>query len=409
MEARGRGVIVGKSAVIICFCLLLPILALGQGMNARFFTPKSTYLVGEPIFITLEFTNDSPRTVWIEPKFGRPCLGENKITIEGAKRTRHGWKTALDCGGGIGGSCGSAESGIRPGQAFSGRIFLNYYYQLDQPSAYEVRIQREIPVFNQENPGIPTTTVEASADFDIQLAQGSEEELKAAFEPVLRELESGDAEKKWQAIQAVTEMAQPFLQQTIIDLSKNRTEVGAAIEGLYKLNTSKARDRLAELTQYGETDTTREGAMQALAALGDRHYLPLFFRLAKSLNGYARNIAIESTGLLGGSRAVPFLSSLIDNQDPTVRMAAIRGLAGTAKRGALVPLILEIRDPDPNVRQVANAALAQLTHLSASRHAWALVPNPAATFQKWHDWWLANGFRAPIYGPTDCTQPKLLN
>lgn len=409
MDARGQGSIANKTAVIICFWLVLPILALGQGLKARFFAPKNTYLVGEPIFITLEFTNDSPRTVWIETRFGQPCLGENKITIEGAKRTHHGWKTALDCGGGIGGSCGSAESGIRPGQAFSGHIFLNYYYQLDQPGTYEVRIQREIPVFNQENPGIPATTVEASADFDIQLAQGSEEELQSAFEPVLRELESGDAEKKWQAIQAVTEMAQPFLQQSIIDLSKNQTEVGAAIEGLYKLNTSKARDRLAELTQHGETDTTREGAMQALAALGDRQYLPLFFRLAKSLNGYERNMAIETTGLLGGSKAVPFLSSLLGNQDPTVRMAAIRGLAGTASRGALVPLILEIRDPDPNVRQVANAALAQLTHLSTSRHSWALVPNPAATFQEWHDWWLANGFRAPIYGPTDCAQPKPLN
>lgn len=211
-----------------------------------------------------------------------------------------------------------------------------------------------------------------------------------------------------QAVQAVTELAQPFLQQTIFNLSKNPTYIWAAIEGLYTLNTHQDRARLAQLAEQGKTDMIRERAMRALAALGDKLYLPLFYRLAHSLKGYEKGVAIESAGLLGGSQTVPFLSSFLVSHDPVVRMAAIRGLAGTASRSALAPLIVEIRDRDPNVREVASAALVQLTHLSTSSNFWAPVPNPALTFQKWNDWWLSSGYSAPIYGPSDCSEPKRL-
>ena len=149
--------------------------------------------------------------------------------------------------------------------------------------------------------------------------------------------------------------------------------------------------------------------MQALAALGDKHDLPLFYRLSRNLKGNEQCVAIESAGLVGGDRAVPFLSSFLRSHDPAVRLAAIRGLAGTASHGALAPLILEIRDPDPDVRQIVNAALAQLTHLSTSSNALDFVPNPTATFETWRAWQIANGSHAPIYGPTECAEPTPIN
>ncbi|MCL5006329.1 MAG: HEAT repeat domain-containing protein [Acidobacteria bacterium] len=378
-------------------------------MKARFFTPKHTYLVGEPIFVTYEFINNGQNPVWVDTRFGDPCFGPYPLTVEGASRA-HEWETALNCAPtGNGGSCLSTNVEIKPGQAHSGRIFVNHYYQLDQPGTYEIRIDREVPVLLHPIPSAPASTVEVMGVLDIRIVPGTEDQLKGAFQPVLKDLNSTNSEIRWQAVQAVTKLAQPFLQQAILNLSKKPNDVWAAIEGLYKLNTPQDRERLAQLAEHGETNATRERAMRALAALGDKHYLPLFYRLARSLKGYEKGVAIESAGLLGGSQAVPFLSSFVGSHDPAVRMAAIRGLAGTASRSALVPLILQIRDRDPSVREVAGAALVQLTHLSTSSNFWAPVPNPALTFQKWHDWWLVNGFRAPIYGPNDCAEPKPLN
>ncbi len=409
MTVAGRRTIVGIAALVISSCLGLPLCAAAQSLQGRFFTAKSTYLIGEPVFVIFHFTNSSDRALWVDSQFGQPCFGKENITVVGAWRAVHEWKTALDCYGGWAGSCLGGMTELKAGQTHSERIFVNHYYKMDQPGLYEIRIARKVSTYLQGSYSHPGPTISVRADIDIRVVQGSEWELKAAFQPVLKDLKSTDGEQRWQAVQAVTELAHPFLQQTVIDISKNPTDVWAAIEGLYKLNTTKSRERLAEIVQAGESDTIRERAMRALAALGDEHYLPFYFRLAHSLKGHEQIVAIESAGLLGGSQAVPFISSFLSSQDPAVRMAAIRGLAGTTSRHALPRLIEEILDPDPGVRQIAGAALAQLTHLSTADNALASVHNPALTFQKWFDWWLSNGRNAPIYGPTECAEPQPLN
>jgi hypothetical protein len=409
MGASGRRAITTKAVATFCTCLVLPSLALAQNVEGRFFTPKNTYLAGEPIFVIFELTNKTNKPVWVDGRFGEPCFGREQITVLGANRARHDFIRALDCYGGWAGSCGTGVAEMKPGQMHLDRILVNHYYQLDQPGIYEVKIVRKVPTYLRGSFSNSGSPVEARADIGIQLVQANRGELKAAFQPVLKDLESADREQRWSAVQAITELAQPFLEQTIINLSKNPADVWAAIEGLYKLNTPQARERLAELAEHGKAGLGRERAMQALAALGDKHYLRLFYRLGRNLEGSEQGVAIESAGLLGGGQAVPFLSHFLSSPGPTVRMAAIRGLAGTANRSALAPLIEEIRDADPNVRQFANAALAQLTHLSTTSNALDFVPNPAQTYQKWLNWWLTQDRNAAVYGPTDCAEPTPLN
>lgn len=409
MGARGRWAIAGNVAFMLCCCAALPPAVSGQSLQGRFFTPKNTYLVGEPIFVTFEVVNNSQRPLWFGSNFGKPCFDNENVVVDRATRARHGWKRALNCYGGWAGSCSEGSTELAPGQAHSERILLNHYYEMGEPGLYKVSIERKVRAYSEDNFSTPIETMDSAAALDIQLVQGSKGELKAAFEPVLNDLKGSKGERRWQAVQAVTELAKPFLEQTVIDLSRNPEDVWAAVEGLYKLNTPQARKRLAELAESAEGNSTHERAMQALAALGDKHYLPLFYRLGRTLKGSEQGVAIESAGLLGGTQAVPFLSSFLSSDEPPVRMAAIRALAGTASRAALGPLILEIRDPDPDVRQIVNAALAQLTHLSASSNALDFVPNPTATFERWHAWQIEHGFRAPIYGPTDCAEPTPLN
>lgn len=409
MGARGRWGIARNAALMLCCCLALQLPVSAQSLQGRFFTPKSTYLVGEPIFVTYELLNTGRMPVWVDSRLGNPCFEQSPITIENASPARHRWKTALDCASGIGGDCASGEVEIKPSQTHSGRIYVNHYYQLDLPGIYEVDIDWHVPV--ADTPGLWTSAgkVELMGNIDIRIVQGTEPELESAFQPVLRDLANTDFERRGQSLQAVTEQAQPFFAQTVLDLSKNPSDVWAAIEGLYRINTPQTRSHLADLAEHGNEDGIRVWAMQALAATGDTGYLPLFFRLARTLKGHEQGMAIESAGLLGGDKAVPLLLNFLDRSDPLVRNAAVRGLAGTASRKAIVPLIQEMRDPDANVRQSASSALTQLTHRSASQDASAARTDPASSFQKWVNWWLSEGRNATVYGPTECAEPTPLN
>ncbi|HEX5413595.1 MAG TPA: HEAT repeat domain-containing protein [Terriglobia bacterium] len=411
MGARGRWAMAGKAAFILCWCALLPPVMSGQSLQGRFFTPKNTYLVGEPIFVTYELLNTGPQPLWIDGRLDDPCFDQSPITVENASPARHRWKTALDCGPtGFGGSCLSSEVEIKPGQTHSGRIYANHYYGLDQPGIYEIDIDWNIHMSDGPIPSFSAETVEVMGNVDIRVVQGTEPELESAFQPVLRDLASADYEIRGQSLQAVTEQAQPFLEQTILDLSRNPEDVWPAIEGLYRINTPQTRSRLADLAEHSQSeDGIRAQAVQALAATGDTSYLPLLFRLARTLKGYEQAMAIESAGLLGGDKAVSFLLNFLRSPDPLVRGAAVRGLAGTASRNAVGPLIQELGDSDASVRENASFALTQLTHRSVSQHALPAEADPASTFQIWVNWWLTQGRNATVYDPTECAEPTPLN
>jgi len=408
MGSRGRWAMIRDAALMLCFCALLPLAASGQSLQGRFYTPKSTYLVGEPIFITYELTNKDQKSAWVDSRLGDPCFDQSPITVENASPARHRWKTALDCGPiGIAGDCASGEVEIKPSQTHSGRIYANHYYQLDQPGIYEISIDWNVPVSDGPIPSFSAGTVELTGDVVIRVVQGTESELEAAFLPVLRDLASADFERRGPSLQAVTEQAQPFFAQTVLDLSRNPEDVWASIEGLYRINTPQTRSRLADLAEHGDSENgIRAQAMQALAATGDTGYLPLFFRVARSVKGYEQSMALEGAGLLGGDEAVAFLLSFLRSPDPLVRSAAALGLAGTASRNAIAPLIQETRDPAANVRWNANFALTQLTHRSVSQPAGA---DPAPTYQTWVSWWLTQGRNAAVYGPSECAEPTPLN
>lgn len=413
MDARGRWATARNAALMLCCCVVLQPPVSAQSLQGRFFTPKTTYLVGEPVFLTYELTNKGQKSAWVDSRLGDPCFGQSPITVENASPARHRWETALDCGPIFNvGSCLSSEVEIKPGQKHSGRIYANHYYQLDQPGIYEIGIDWNIHVSDGPIPSFSAETVEVMRDVDIQVVQGTEPELESVFQPVLRDLASTDFERRWQTLEAVMEQAQPFFERTILDLSRNNNpfDVLAAVEGLYRINTRQTRSRLADLAEHGsKQDGIRWWAMQALAATGDTSYLPLLLHLAQTLKGYEQVVAIESAGVLGGDKAVPFLLNYLRSRDPSIRGAAAVGLAGTASRNAIPPLIQEIGDSDASVRQSVSFALTQLTHRSVSQNASPAGADPASAFQIWINWWLTQGRSAGVYGPSQCAEPTPLN
>ena len=391
-----------------CVCIVFANVARDQTLSGRFFPEKQTYLVGEPVFVDFEIVNAGDQTTWIDSRMGEPCIERDPIQVVGAKYQGFGSDTSFGCFGGVAGSCMSNPIELKPNEKHIERIFLSPRFLLDHAGTYDVQARRLVPLYPQGTwtPEKGAPKMDFSSDFPITLVAGSEDELKAAFQPYVEEANSPDKSGKWQAIWAINEMAPPFLEDLILRLAD--TPNSADPSALRRLNTERSRQKLAQLTEDPRYRTGRQIAIRELAEIRDRSYLPVLIRVARSSTDGDRDIAIQGTGLLGGDDAVPFLVSMLGDVDVYARVAAVRGLGLTASRKAVTVLVGLLGQKDDRIFREVTQSLAQLTHRSITPTPWSEKPS-TAKYNRWHDWWLAHGPTAPIYGTDQCAQPQPLD
>ncbi len=387
--------------------LLCPALVRAQALAGRFYPEKQTFFVGEPIFIDFEITNKGHEPAWIDQRMGAPCIEPDPIEVEGAKHHGLGWDTTFGCFGGVGGSCVGGAIELKPGVNHTARIFLNLGFRLDSAGSYQVHARRSVPVYASGAFAPPRTapTKEFSSDFQITLVQGSEDDLKAAFQPYVEDASTPEQGDHWLAIAAIEEMAPPFLEDLILKLANTPNRVSPAT--LLRLNTPRSKQKLVEWAEQSSNGALQQGAIQALAGTRDPSYLPLLIRIAGKLTDGIRDSAIWGAGLFGED-AVPFLESKLGDPDAYARVAAARGLGLTRSRSAVSILIGALQNPDDEVHRQVTVSLAELTHRSITKEPWHESPSPDQ-YRRWHNWWLENEHTAQIYGTDDCVQPQPLD
>jgi len=386
--------------------LLWPTFVRGQALVGRFYPEKDTYLVGEPVFIDFEITNTGDQPAWIDQRMGEPCIEPDTIEVEGAKHHGFGWDTSFGCFGGVGGSCPGGAMELKPGAKHTARIFLSARFQLDHAATYQVHAQRRVPVYPLGE-WTPQTALskDFASDFQITLVQGSEEELKAAFQPYVEDASTPDQGDHWMAIWAVEEMAPPFLEDLILKLAD--TPNRANPQALLRLNTPRSKQKLAELAEQSSGAALQQGAIQALAKTRDYTYLPVLIRIAGKSTDGNRDFAIQGAGLFGED-AIPFLVSMLSSPEVDARVAAVRGLGLTRSRNAVSILIGALQDPNDEVHRAVTVSLAELTHRSVTKEPRHESASPDQ-YSRWHSWWLENEHTAQIYGTDSCVQPQSLD
>lgn len=397
--------------ILVLFIQFAPsAFAQNQALVGRFFPEKQKYLVGEPIFIDFEIANTGEQPVWIDGRMGQPCIAPDPITVVGAKYHGFGSDSSLGCFGGLAGSCTGNDIELKGSEKHTVRIFLSALFRLDHAGVYQVQARRRVPVnLSGEKSVRPLTQSQDirdfSSDFQITLVKGSEEELRQAFQPYVRDVDSSDPLVQYQAIGVITEMAPPFLEDVILKLAELPNRAAAAASALGRLNTARAKQRLAEMA---EDSQQRQSAIVALAKTRDRAYLPVLIRISNGTTGGDRALAIQSAGLIGGRDAIPFLVSVLHESDVNARVAALRGLGITASRSAVPVLIGTLQDPGEQIFREATQSLAELTHHSITNEPWAEKPSEEA-FGRWQGWWSRNKLTAPTYGTDNCVQSEALD
>jgi hypothetical protein len=343
-----------------------------SGLVTHINLEKKTFLLGEPIFLIIETANDTSRAVSYDISHGR--CNWDRIRVQGAKRRPPNHQVPT-CGyGGSGSSCRQEEYALQPGEKHVGRLFINGAFILDSPGTYKVEVRPGTGLYIKNN--TLDLSSETVAEFDIKVVRGTEDQLRAVYEKLVQELAVSDYSPTGRAnsntiIEAITTMAPPFLEDVLLQLSKETTATAQAIPALGRVNTERTRKRLIELLNFSGQKTALIGALARTQA---PFVMPAVMEYMDNLkivdleSYYANYYALWNFGLFGES-AVPYIKSAL--KDPQRRKGAIRGLGAMGSRSAVSILIELLEESSGDELNYVRESLAQLTH----RAGWRICPS----------------------------------
>ncbi len=396
--------------ILVCF----PSVVQASQLQGRIYPQQQDYLLGEPIFLEIELVNNAKQPVFIDAAVGTCSVPDETEVVGASHRRRAYWPRGCYEGGG--GSCGSAGIVLKEGEKVVRQILLSRSFSFDHPGKYRIMARHLIPIYADEHLSARKAFFDLASNFNVNVFQGTEAQLEAAFTRYIEALPSAEAAPEFEsrqrfsarinAVDAITTMAPPFLEDTIIRLSESSIWVGKAIPALGSLNTEGTRRRLAELAE--NSGEFRQDAMAALVNTRNPSVLPVLERIGKDtfVDGGSRANAIWDLGLFGNS-AIPFLAATLADPDENIRMAAIRGLGATANRKAVPILIDQLRKSTGYLLRDVRLSLAQLTHFAVEGNPMDVNPRPGE-YQHWRKWWDEHSKAAEIFNTEHCSQPRSL-
>jgi hypothetical protein len=118
-----------------------------QELAVWFHPEKSTNPLGEPIFVSVEFTNISPQTVRFDDG---PCA---QSFTPGHRVPGHGNSSLYGCsGGGVVSSCLGSFVDLKSGEKLSRRYLLPDGLEPDAPGEFDYQTKRQITFYATGGP-----------------------------------------------------------------------------------------------------------------------------------------------------------------------------------------------------------------------------------------------------------------
>jgi len=220
-----------------------------QGVEAQFTTEKENYIAGEPVFVALTVSNKGNNTAWLDFKipdvanFSFLCE-DFTFEVPEAESARERW----GCGSAV--SCGHSFREVSPGESLSLRQLVNSQFRLP-PGTHTIRAGTTILVHAQDLIGSPQIAhFDVTGNLTVKVQRGSEDQLRVAFQPYVEELNSPDLLKRREAANAITQLAAPFLEDVLIEMTKS-SYAGEAINALRRADTVQTRKSLGQIATSG--------------------------------------------------------------------------------------------------------------------------------------------------------------
>jgi len=375
-------------------------------------TSKTAYVAGEPVFINVRITNTSTSTLTVVVPPPDSCLSAISVVVEGLVRS-----DLPPCSDPNTAACSyngppATLVEIKPQTSYNMRRLANLIYELDRPREYSAHIAfsllyTEQPVLERpsslEHPDYRHANYEM--DVTLTVVEGDVNALKAAFAPVVADLDSGDFARHWYAQLVLLNLAPAFAEDRILGWA-DRADLGQeAMAALRKLGTRRAIQKL-EATAFEKPDRNdqREGVRQAalteIRYINDQSLLPKLFEITAEDRGQSIRWAAASTAArIGHGDAVPVIARMLSSADPYIAFAGAEALGDTNSRDAVAVLVSAIPSAlEDNKLPAIIEALTRLTHRTTPGDTAARV----AIYRKWSAWWSVHHGDADVYAPDDC-------
>ena len=288
----------------------------------------------------------------------------------------------------------SAPIELKPGEKVLQRYLLPDGLEPNSAGDFDYRVERGV-TFDARDGSHKVQKV--SGTFTVHEVESDGARLRADDASLVAELESPDPQQRWLAATAITQHPQGFLESVILRLSRRPETINASITGLQKLGSDEAKRRLAELTDSGYEESTRQPATTALAELGDKSYCDVMLQVMSLRQGYSSDIAARGAGLLCGERAIPQLVALSSSPSMFPAYEVAYALGNTGSRNAVPALIELLHTVDGEQLRAIQEALYTLTHRRSSSGK-----SGADEYQEWTNWWAFEGKTAQIFDPSEC-------
>jgi hypothetical protein len=397
-----------KVLLIVIPALLVAAAPLCAGsIEGRFVIDKAAYVTGEPIFVSLMVTNNGSKPVWLD--FKAPDTGVFSACNDFAVEVK-GAEPPEQWGCGEAGSCGRGLRNVEAGESITLRRLLNFAFRFRRIGSYSIHARTTIVIRGRD---LFDASVSDQVDVDetlsMEVKRGDESQLRAVFQSFIADLKSTGYMRQSDAASAITELAPPFLENVLIELTKTKY-AGAAMSALRKIDTPRAQEVLVQIAATDGETSVRVAAIQNLGRTSGVIHLPVLFQLLQSKDREIRRAAAASAGKLGRAASIPQLVMLLSDADPDARQAGADGLGNTHAREAVRPLIALLLDSEASVRQEAVGSLFLLTqHAAFEPDSWSEVDTmqeALAVHRRWVRWWDANASGSVMHGLGDCAAPS---
>jgi hypothetical protein len=139
-----------------------------------------------------------------------------------------------------------------------------------------------------------------------------------------------------------------------------------------------------------------DSAVAAFTATAREVDLPLVRRLIQESELLHQRMGLAALSELVGLDAVTELAPLLGDENPVIRLAAARGLAGVGSRECLPTLVALLEANDATVREDAADVLRRLTGQRFGFSGYGSAETRRESAGRWKEWVARNGQSAPL-------------
>ncbi|MGH9734797.1 MAG: HEAT repeat domain-containing protein [Candidatus Acidiferrales bacterium] len=386
--------------LIPLFLLFVVPASFAQDITGRLFPEKAQYVIGEPIIVVIELTNNASHPVIVS--HANCDSGEFQITNAQVAPDAPGSRCVVFGEGGS--SCGTTNKRVAAQGMFEDRMLLHgpghSHFDLSQPGVYHVEASDRVLMLQTASDRL-VRTAKIQNDFDVEIREPYDGELKTRYQRFVDDLSSSDYRTREVAVAALTQNPPKALESGILSLavSDNAEFRFDSIEGLSRLNTPEAHAKVLEMASGLDGNLAEEAifALGRFAPIGDCAEM---LRIAAHTKQNTQSEAYIAAGRICREKAIPTLTSVPAGADEELAESIATALGNTGSREAMRPLIELLTSRSQFVRVEAESALFTLTHRAIHD-----VSTPAAAAQvqsDWRSWWFMNSESATIYGPDQC-------